>query len=1097
MVIALCLMSLPTSALHASDEDASACDVIIEESAEIPAETDEIDATQAADEVSFDAYDPSEEPAADVPAAAEELEDTETDGEAETLVGTNAVVQASKCNQDGPYVGGVTTEATGPANVRTPKTYYLDLNENNYPLPTHRYPDYMQSVGILYPGDKLRIIPETDPNPGKPGNHGHPGKILVKGGEWQELKTGDRLGPLLIAEAVLVGATKPHYYVREITVVDNPVMFNYSGSGTGGTSYYAEQYPGEPGVHDPSYWPAGTMVWVSMPNYHPVEYTYLNDTAYDYGNRPAEVMDPSVQMTSTGDNPTMIYAEDLSSSYNPIDGYVTVGPEFTIHHPQIKGYKFSNVYARNDGDADRNYSPTRVSVSDDGLSSQWRFFFNGATDFNWSFDNQKHGSEADPIRLCITYNEAKTVTLNANGGKIDDLTESTYSFKYRTYWGTYNWRWEDERFDLSKHVPVNSGKVFTGWFADKSCTKLISAAGSSTMYNDFYNYLEDNHLCEKDGYENCAENIDIYAGWASSAATDISGAAISNVVQKTYTGSEITQNPTVKVNGTTLKSGTDYVLSYKNNINTGTATVNIIGKGSYRGVAASTFKIAAMPLTPILTLDQTEFIYDGEYHRPGYTVTTAEGVELSESTDYNVMVYSQSDAGEGEAYVNLRGNYTGSATATFYVLPCPVDDFDAQLTTTSFTYDGTEKKPVPDTITINDERATYEMSYQNNVNVGTGKATITLTGNYSGSKTLTFTIKKQTKTWTVNPDLSNMDLTYSGYEKQPPVTVKSGSTQISSENYIVTYADNINAGTATVTAEGINDSAGWYGSNTFEITKANGWVEFYYSTVSKKTTDVAFTNWLYKSTDGTITYKSSNTKVATVDSANGTVTIKGAGTATITAQAAESNNYKAATASFTLTVEGANPTPTPTPKPSSGFSDVQDPTHAYYNAIYWAADAGITKGYDDGTFGINKACTRGEMIMFLWRYAGKPAPKTVSKSPFKDVPKTHAFYKAILWASQKGITKGYPDGTFGIDRSVSRGECMMFLWRLKGKPAPKTVAKSPFKDVPTTHTFYKAILWGYQKKITTGYTSGAKKGTFGINENCTRGQIVTFLYRAR
>ena len=180
-----------------------------------------------------------------------------------------------------------------------------------------------------------------------------------------------------------------------------------------------------------------------------------------------------------------------------------------------------------------------------------------------------------------------------------------------------------------------------------------------------------------------------------------------------------------------------------------------------------------------------------------------------------------------------------------------------------------------------------------------------------------------------------------------------------------------------------------------------------------------------------------------------------------------------------------------------GFSDVQDPTHPYYKAIYWAADAGITKGYSDGTFGINRSCTRGEMMMFLWRYAGKPAPKTVSKSPFKDVPRTHTFYKAILWGSQKGITKGYPDGTFGINRNVSRGECMMFLWRLKGKPSPKAVAKAPFPDVPKSHVFYNAVLWGYQKKITTGFTSGKLKGKFGVNENCSRGQIVTFLYRAK
>lgn len=182
---------------------------------------------------------------------------------------------------------------------------------------------------------------------------------------------------------------------------------------------------------------------------------------------------------------------------------------------------------------------------------------------------------------------------------------------------------------------------------------------------------------------------------------------------------------------------------------------------------------------------------------------------------------------------------------------------------------------------------------------------------------------------------------------------------------------------------------------------------------------------------------------------------------------------------------------------ASIFLDVRDPSHPFYNAIYWAVGKGITKGYPDGTFGIDRSCTRGEMMMFLWRYAGKPAPTAVSKSPFKDVPKTHAFYDAILWGSQKGITKGYPDGTFGVNRNVSRGESMMFLWRLKGKKEPTAVSVSPFTDVPKTHAFYKAILWGYQKGITKGYTSGPKKGTFGIDENCTRGQIVTFLYRAK
>ena len=180
-------------------------------------------------------------------------------------------------------------------------------------------------------------------------------------------------------------------------------------------------------------------------------------------------------------------------------------------------------------------------------------------------------------------------------------------------------------------------------------------------------------------------------------------------------------------------------------------------------------------------------------------------------------------------------------------------------------------------------------------------------------------------------------------------------------------------------------------------------------------------------------------------------------------------------------------------KTALAFSDVRDLQHPYYKAIYWAADAGITKGYSDGTFGIDKACTRSEAVMFLWRLAGKPAPKNASSSPFKDVPKSHAHYKAILWAAQKGITKGYDDGTFGINKACTRGQIMTFIWRFKGSPAPKAAAISPFSDVPKNHAYYKAILWGSQNKVTNGFSDG----TFGINKSCTRGQIVTFLYRIR
>ena len=171
------------------------------------------------------------------------------------------------------------------------------------------------------------------------------------------------------------------------------------------------------------------------------------------------------------------------------------------------------------------------------------------------------------------------------------------------------------------------------------------------------------------------------------------------------------------------------------------------------------------------------------------------------------------------------------------------------------------------------------------------------------------------------------------------------------------------------------------------------------------------------------------------------------------------------------------------------FTDVKDKSHAYYTAIYWASQYGITKGYSDGSFGIDKSCTRGHAVMFLWRMAGMPEPTDTGKSPFKDVPVNHAYYKAILWASQKGITKGFPNGTFGTDTTCTRGQIATFIWRYCGSPAPKA-AKSPFKD-KLTPAFEKAIIWAAENKITKGYPDN----TFRDTATCTRGAIVTFLYR--
>jgi hypothetical protein len=174
------------------------------------------------------------------------------------------------------------------------------------------------------------------------------------------------------------------------------------------------------------------------------------------------------------------------------------------------------------------------------------------------------------------------------------------------------------------------------------------------------------------------------------------------------------------------------------------------------------------------------------------------------------------------------------------------------------------------------------------------------------------------------------------------------------------------------------------------------------------------------------------------------------------------------------------------------FTDVIPNQTLHAKEVYWAAAKGITKGYT-GTnlFGVEDTCTRGEAAMFLWRLAGKPAPKSVSTPPFSDVPKSHVFYNAILWAHQKGIAKGYSNGKFDVDGKCTRGQIATFIWRYKGSPKPKS-SVSPFKDA-LTPAYKTAIIWAAEKGITKVFSDN----TFRDKQYCTRGEIVTFLYRVK
>ena len=172
----------------------------------------------------------------------------------------------------------------------------------------------------------------------------------------------------------------------------------------------------------------------------------------------------------------------------------------------------------------------------------------------------------------------------------------------------------------------------------------------------------------------------------------------------------------------------------------------------------------------------------------------------------------------------------------------------------------------------------------------------------------------------------------------------------------------------------------------------------------------------------------------------------------------------------------------------SSFEDVPAGSF-FFDPVAWAVENGITTGTTPTTFNPNGTCQRAVVVTFLWRAAGSPEP-TTTENPFTDVKEGDFFYKAVLWAVEKGITNGISATQFGPLVECNRAQVVTFLYRAMGKPAV-TSAENPFTDVVATDWYGPAVLWAVEK----GITNGMGDGTFGILNTCNRAQVVTFLYR--
>lgn len=517
---------------------------------------------------------------------------------------------------------------------------------------------------------------------------------------------------------------------------------------------------------------------------------------------------------------------------------------------------------------------------------------------------------------------------------------------------------------------------------------------------------------------------------------------IANIPSVTYNTRAHTPDVTVTFEGSTLEAGKDYGVAYTNNINAGTATVTVTGKGNFTGTASKTFTInkAGLTLNPCTISElctetdlktrtlPSDFFLAGETET-GFSIklTAVEGGDDIFAVAPAVV--------EGENKITFRlKNEVGAATFTVTVTPVSGNYNGGSYALTISTHDRTD---VSGSISFPDGSAVYTgtgIKYEN----------ATISG-YSGTLRYGYTPNASTG---ASLDASGLPLT---------------------------------VGTYTVAVTFNSDASFGYKTATFTITKATptgtpGYTKL--ETNGKTLADAKLTVGTIRPA-GTIAWDLPLTTVLEDGKAYAW-----------TFTPADTHNYTILTGTLVPYVDdgmdyipgviGGN-------TGSFNFHDVSRFDY-FYDAVKWAAENGIASGTGRYTFSPNAVCTRAQTVTFLWRAAGSPLPR-YRVCPFTDVQPSDYYYNAVLWAVEQGITTGLNATTFGPDVTVTRGQVATFLYRAASAAKPNTF--SPFTDVKTTAYNYNAILWAYDNRITTG-TSDT---TFSPDAYCTRAQIVTFLYR--
>lgn len=425
-----------------------------------------------------------------------------------------------------------------------------------------------------------------------------------------------------------------------------------------------------------------------------------------------------------------------------------------------------------------------------------------------------------------------TVTVDAptgTWGSVDDVNlnfvgevTQTTSFKLSQTYVNLN---QGESQTLTYTLSDGATDVKPTWSSSDSDIVTVDASGKITAVAESGEAIIT--AATRDG-SNLSAHCKVTIGEQTSIAITENDVTLSPASFE-YDGTAKIPAITVVVNGTTLSPEMDYDTDISNNINVGTATVTITGKGNYTGEITKEFTISAASLEhAIISLSPSSFAYDGTAKEPTVTVTLGDKT-LTKDTDFTVAYSNNTEIGTATVTVTGDGNYSGTKTASFTITDGEkilLDNAEITVTPDSFVYDGTPK--TPDVSVIIDETTLtkdtdFTVDYSNNTNVGNATVIINGKGNYTGLKTTSFFIKEassektslETAVITLNPN----SFVYDGTAKTPNVTVTlDGKVLTKGTDYTVAYSNNINAGSnATVTITGIGDYTGT-ATATFSIT---------------------------------------------------------------------------------------------------------------------------------------------------------------------------------------------------------------------------------------------------------------------------------------